>query len=448
MMGGFVKLTAAYLFCTLCFIHSSLAVSDSEDFDRPLLSVRSHSESLVDKEIASERSPLTPHSQEASSGGISIGVCDNEEDPIIALQNKVSVELTGQTSAVTAYQYQKIENDDKTHLQNPTDLTFITIHNVDNILFDDARVPRKPLRCCHPKVIKFLEVLGGVIGMGSLTLIAPGFTNGLLGELFQYEPYGNISIGFMVVSAILTADIAFFQFFDLVKKLISKKRGTFIESQSKDDEKLEATDPSVPAILPTSRVSQFIKWVGLPFLAAGYASQPVGLWLELEKGFWQYALPLSVPMLLFYGKLYYEMANTQWVEWDITRRYIQKDHGAAEERRALIHSLSTIKQLLINDKTSGYKLTQAIWIPIAKRTNNFGSSDFPKNYTSKEFISAISCLLCKSDLPEGYNNTDGQSVYHIQFEPQNKIEEATAKSKLIGASSKVVMALNLFPNFK
>lgn len=422
---------------------SSQSTSSRTSEKIPLLSSHQKPENLKDEDDEIDTDPpvlfeTKPREQEL--------VTTNPLPTLIRILGKKvesSEHLVGQTSAAVVYSCDKLQFQRRDTLDDPNytaNLPYITLHKIDNILFDDQKSPRVLLKCCHPAILKFLKLTGGTLGMTSLCLVAPGFTNGLLGEIFNYPPYGKVSIGIMISSALLNSDVAFLQFYDLTNWFVMKPRSTFQSARSSQELYDSDNNDDGVYIFPDSRLSQFMKYVGIPLLSAGYASSAVGLWLDVETGFWDIALPLSLPMLLFYGKSYFQMAHNLWNEVYLRDVYI-KSHESREQRRALLQSLKQMKEALIQD--TKYTLTQAMWKPVATRTNHFGAIESPDAYDLEIIVSGISCLLSRS----AAIFEEEELGQHNRLTSRLSIQEDTTKDKIFRGISTIVMALNLYPNF-
>ncbi len=357
------------------------------------------------------------------------------------IRKRVEGRINSHTSAAEVYEQKqltfipRVSFDDESDVKN---LPIITLHKIDNVLFDDQKVPRMILQCCHPAFLQFLKIMGGAGGMASLCLAAPGFTNGLLGEIFNYEPYGDVSIGVMMASAILMADVAFLQFYDITNKLISKPRSKFISARSSEELRDMDDNNSGVFTIPDSTLMKFTKNALLPACAVGYAGQIVGLWLDIESDFWSFAIPLSAPILLSYAEAYYDMAYRLLKEQALSKTYEE-----TQQRTALLHSLDLVDRALSEDSKDNYILTQSIWKAIAERTNFFGAGDKPSEYTSESYLSAISCLLCRTLAIDD----DEELQLHNKIASRLGIEEQPFKPKLFNGIAIFVMALNLYPNF-
>lgn len=298
---------------------------------------------------------------------------------------------------------------------------------IDQTLFDNIKVPRGCLTCFPGWILSGLKIGSGLAGMISMGLFTPGFTNWGFHEIFNYEPYGPVSISFMVASAVLISDVAFLQFYDFMQKL-SQGRKTFAEANSYELEN-NITPDFEPQVFPHSLKSKLLKRVIFPAFSCLYAGQVLALWFEIEKDFPKFAIPISIPLVIFYAKPYFEMLNTLWNKWYIWYNFAST-YEVEENRRIILSSLAALEVQLRND--TDLFLTEELWLLL-------------NSVSMGRIVSKFACLLTKSfEIDEEVGEV--VTLRNLILSRQ-QIQRPGLSDSLFKYAPSVVAALNIYPGF-
>lgn len=317
---------------------------------------------------------------------------------------------------------------------------FIVLHNLESI-FDEQMEPRRFVKCCHPYVLRGLEVVGGLAGWVVFGLIKSGITNGILGKFFKYPDEAaasNIMIG---LAYGIDGPHAALRWAKFISFLLKKKRTTLQPIQDKEVGKIFTQ----ARLFKKSKVHQALEYALVP--ASGvHAFMPTGLWLYLERFFPAIDLSIAGVLLIDSSQSYY--AKGKEVLGKLFAEYYYSTHDTKEIRRALDSSLEALSEMLVTEKVkkgTQNGLLKKIWYILKDRSRNFGKKGEVGQLDEEDMISAISALFTRPIGAEDPKNEQDSTVNERRS--RYLIKDKPFKDKVAEQCAHFLMAVNFLPGF-
>lgn len=405
------------------------------------LSLFAMDDSIFDKDPKKETMPLLQDTQKKEEY-IQIQI---EKNPKKANENKKKFENTRKSLN------RKIQKT-STHLQTAlvyiepeqvTKLPHSLVLEFEKIYFNEKQEPRQCVRCCHSGLLSVLEWAIGLAGSGSIAYSMTGFTNGVVGKLFNYPVGGALSNAVLGLSIALNADNAFIIFHDIGEFCLRKQAITFKPALKKE---LESCD--FPRIFPKSKVHKFLEFLLIPSSAL-FTLGPISAWLTAEKYFPTFSLSMTPFIGLYFGSLYYSKGKEGL--WTLMSKHsYSKPHIHQEARKSLVAGLHNLENALKKDDAKGL-LTKKIWNILYGETNHFG--DEKESLNNEKIISALSLLFAKNIMMELNDVTEKKDEQKQAFSgvhnwklSTSSIEEKPFSERLANNLSKGLLWMNIAPS--